>query len=438
MISTIRRYAVCASSRAFFRGAAVRCAVFCGTVGLYGLLFPVGSSAADGATANRPAPLQTTFPDDPQTVATAETGEKKGGKSENLFVYIGTYTGGKSRGIYLLTLDLSTGRLKNLGVVAELKNPSFLALHPSGNFLYAVSEVETTGGKRTGGVRAYAIDRSTGRLKLLNGQISGGRGPCHLVVDHSGRAVLVANYSSGSVASIPLGEDGRLLKPASIIQHKGSSVNPRRQKGPHGHSINVDPGNHFAVAADLGLDQLLVYRFDTRTGKLTPNQPPFARVAPGSGPRHFAFHPTGKFAYVINEMKSTVTAFRYDGQKGILTALQTLSTLPKNFRGNNSTAEVQVHPSGRFLYGSNRGHNSIAIFAIDQKTGRLTPRGHQPTGGKTPRNFGIDPTGRYLLAANQQSDNIVVFRIDRKTGQLKPTGQSLTIPNPVCVKFLQR
>jgi 6-phosphogluconolactonase len=224
-----------------------------------------------------------------------------------------------------------------------------------------------------------------------------------------------------------------------VIQHQGQSVNPRRQEAPHAHSINVDPTKQFAVAADLGLDKLLVYKLDAKAGTLTPNDPPFARVDPGAGPRHFAFHPNGRFAYVINEMALTVTAFTWDGERGALETVDTVSTLPADFQGSReglSTAEVQVHPSGKFVYGSNRGHDTIAIFAVDLESGRLTPVGHQPTGGKVPRNFGIDPTGQYLLAANQDSDTVVVFRIDEETGKLSPTGQTVEVPTPVCVKFV--
>jgi len=369
--------------------------------------------------------------------AAAKTAADENTSAKRMIVYIGTYTRGKSEGIYRLSLDLRSGKLTRLGVTKGITNPSFLAIHPNKKFLYAVSEVASVKGKRTGAVTAFAIHGKTGELKELNWQPSGGAGPCHLVVDQAGKAVLVANYRGGSVASLPVQEDGRLGESASVVQHEGSSVNPRRQTAPHAHSINVDPANRFAVAADLGLDKLLIYRFDADKATLTPNKPAFAQVKPGAGPRHFAFHPSGKFAYVINELASTVTAFAHDGKTGRLKSVQTLSTLPNDFNGKNSTAEVQVHPSGRYLYGSNRGHDSIAMFRIDQKTGRLTPVGHESTRGKTPRNFGIDPTGRFLLAANQQTDNVVVFRIDASTGQLKPTGHSLEIPTPVCVKFLE-
>jgi 6-phosphogluconolactonase len=306
--------------------------------------------------------------------------------------------------------------------------------------VYAVAEVSDVGGRRTGGISAFAIEDGTGRLQPLNSQPSGGAGPCHLVVDPSGKCVLAANYGGGSVTSIPLEADGRLAEPGTVIQHEGKSVNPRRQEGPHAHSINVDKTNRFAVAADLGLDKLLVYKLDAQAGTLTPHDPPHASVEPGAGPRHFAFHPNGRFAYVINEIALSVTAFAWDGQRGALETIHTVTTLPRDFQGSReglSTAEVQVHPSGKFLYGSNRGHDTIAMFEIDQETGKLTPIGHQPTAGKTPRNFGIDPTGQYLLAANQNSHTVVVFRIDQETGRLEATGQQVEVPSPVCVKFVQ-
>ncbi|HEU4751893.1 MAG TPA: lactonase family protein, partial [Armatimonadota bacterium] len=319
---------------------------------------------------------------------------------------------------------------------AETPNPSFVAIHPNHRFLYAANEVGSYGGQKTGSVTAFAIDPATGALTKLNDRSSHGDGPCFVSVDHRGRDVLVANYGAGSVAALPIGADGRLGEATAAIQHHGSSVDPQRQEGPHAHSINVAPDNRFAFAADLGLDKILIYRFDAARGTLTPNEPAFAKVAPGSGPRHFAFHPNGRHAYVINEMKSTVTAFDYDPKRGALAEIQTLSTLPADFHGGSSCAEVQVHPSGKFLYGSNRGHNSIAMFRIDPATGKLTAIGHEPTGGKTPRNFGIDPTGKYLLAANQDSDSLVVFRIDPESGRLTPTGSRVEVPMPVCVRFL--
>jgi 6-phosphogluconolactonase len=354
-----------------------------------------------------------------------------------LRIYIGTYTRGASQGVYLSQLDLATGALTPPKLAAEVQNPSFLAVHPTGNFLYTAGELADFGGQKAGAVSAFAVDLQSGELKLLNQQPSGGSGPCHLVVDTAGKNVLVANYSAGSVAVLPLQKDGLLREPSTVIQHRGSGPDPQRQKGPHAHSINLDADNRLAFAADLGLDRILIYRFDADQGKLVAHDPPFAAVAPGAGPRHFAFHPSGKYAYVINEMHSTVTAFGYDSQAGKLQTLQTLATLPADFQASNTTAEVQVHPSGKFLYGSNRGHDSIAVFAIDTATGKLTPIQHQSTQGKTPRNFGIDPTGKYLLAANMDSSTLVSLRIDSASGVLRPTGHAIDVPFPVCVKMLR-
>lgn len=358
---------------------------------------------------------------------------------EKLWVYIGTYTKTSSKGIYLLELDLANGKLQPVGLVGETVNPSFLALHPSRPLMYAVGEMADFEGKKTGAVSAFSIAPKTGKLTLLNQQSSQGAGPCHVSVDRSGRCVLVANYSGGSVACLPIQSNGRLGEATAFVQHVGAGPNPKRQQGPHAHSINMDPTNQFAFVADLGLDKLMIYRLDAEKGQLNPNQPAWASVPAGAGPRHLAFHPNGRFAYVINEMGCTVTAFRYDAEQGSMEALETVSTLPEGLVADSSitTAEVQVHPSGKFLYGSNRGHQSIAVFTIDQATGMLSAVAHTSTEGKTPRNFGIDPTGTYLLAAHQDSDNIVLFRIDPETGKLTSTGQSVNIPMPVCVKFLK-
>ncbi|MCS7306723.1 MAG: lactonase family protein [Thermoguttaceae bacterium] len=374
---------------------------------------------------------------DTGTGASSSTAQKPPAqKPDRLWVYLGTYTRKTSQGIYLAELHLRAGRLELKGLAAPLANPSFLAIHPSGQWLYAVGEMGDFQGKKQGAVSALAI-QPDGTLKLLNQQPSGGPGPCHLTVDPTGRYVVVANYSGGSIASLPVAEDGRLKEPVSVIQHTGSSVHPQRQQGPHAHSVHFDPTGKLVIAADLGVDKLFMYRLDLPSGKLTPHEPAWVKVDPGAGPRHFAFHPTGRFAYVINELASTITAFSYQADAGRLEPIQTVSTLPEGFTGSNTTAEVQVHPSGRFLYGSNRGHDSLAIFAIDPATGKLTAKGHQSTQGRTPRNFGIDPTGQYLLAANQDSDNVVVFRIDAQTGQLTPTGHQIQVSMPVCVKFLQ-
>jgi len=357
----------------------------------------------------------------------------------DMLVYFGTYTGPNSKGIYVSRLDGKSGALSDPELAVETPGPSFLAVHPDRDFLYAVNEVDEFQGKKSGSVSAFAIDRKTGKLTALNQQSSVGTGPAHLIVDKSGHAVLVANYGGGSVAVLPIEANGRLKPASAFVQHTGSSVNPQRQKEPHAHSVNVDPKNHFAYVADLGLDKVLIYRFEPLKGSLTANDPPFAAVEPGAGPRHFAFHPSGRFAYVINELQCTVTAFTADEKSGMLTTLQTVSTLPEGQKvvPGFSTAEVQVHPSGKFLYGSNRGHDTIVVFAIDQNTGRLTYVEHEPTQGSTPRNFGIDPSGTYLLAANQKSDSVIVFRIDPESGRLSPTGTRITVGSPVCVKFVR-
>ena len=355
-----------------------------------------------------------------------------------MLVYLGTYTGEKSKGIYVSRLELASGALSSPELAAEIKSPSFLAIHPSRDFLYAVSEVNTADGQPTGSVHAFRVDRPSGGLTPVNHQSSMGAGPAHLIVDKAGRNVLVANYGGGSVAVLPIDDSGALKPASASVQHTGSSVNPSRQKGPHAHSINVDPANRFAYVADLGLDKVLIYRFDPAAGSLVANEPAFAAVRPGAGPRHFALHPGGRFAYVINEMECTVTAFSCDAKTGALTELQTVSTLPAGqaVAQGYSTAEIQVHPSGRFVYGSNRGHDSLVVYSVDAGSGRLTHVQHQPTEGSTPRGFGIDPTGAHLLAGNQRSDTLVGFRIDAASGRLTPTGQKLALGAPVCVKFL--
>jgi len=386
-------------------------------------------------------------------------------------VYIGTYTSGASEGIYLFELDRVSGALEPKGLAAKTANPSFLALGPGNRRLYAVGELDANGG-----VSAFAVDAATGKLELLNRQPSGGRGPCHLCVDPSGRHVLVANYSSGSAAVLPIASDGSLAEPRSVVQHEGSGPDPKRQQGPHAHSVHLDAAGRFAFVADLGLDRIFIYRFDASKGTLGPHDPPSAHVAPAAGrfafvadlgldrifiyrfdaskgtlgphdppsahmapaagPRHLAFHPSGRYVYVNNEMGCTVTAFKYDAERGTLSELQVIGTLPEDWREPNTTAEILVHPSGKFLYCSNRGHDSIAIFTIDPTTGRLTAAGHQSTSGATPRNFGIDPAGQWLIAANQKSDTLQVFRIASESGRLEPAGSPVPVPTPVCVKFV--
>lgn len=370
--------------------------------------------------------------------APAAESSKPSSQGGQCLVYVGTYTGPKSKGIYVYRLNLATGALTSLGLAGEATNPSFLALHPNHRFLYAAGEVGSFEGKPSGSVDAFAINAESGKLTLLNRQPSIGSGPCHLVVDRAGKTVLVANYGGGSTTALSVREDGRLGDATAFIQHTGSSANPRRQEGPHAHGIYLDAANHFAFVPDLGLDKVLIYRFDATKGSLAPNDPPAASINPGSGPRHFAIHPSGRYAYVINEIVCTVTAFGLNSERGELKEIQTLSTLPdgESVKPSYSTAELFVHPSGKFLYGSNRGHHSIVGYAIDEKTGKLTRLENVSTQGKTPRSFGIDPTGTFLLAANQDTHNIVVFRINPKTGRLSSTGNSVEAPSPVCVAFL--
>ncbi len=351
-------------------------------------------------------------------------------------VFVGTYTRRESEGIYIYRMDAATGRLDYCGKAAGLENPSFLAICPKRRFLYAVSEIDEFEGEATGIVAAYSISPESGELRWLNSQRTGGTIPCHAQVDATGGSLLLANYGSGSVASFPIEGDGRLGEVVSFIQHEGSSVNPNRQQGPHAHSINLDAANRFAFAPDLGTDRVMAYRFESDVGRLAPHAPPFTTEIPGAGPRHFDFHPNGRHAYVINELDSTITAYDYDAGKGALSRIHTVSTLPDGFEGATTCADVHVSPDGRFVYGSNRGHDSIARFSVNQDTGRLTPRGHTATQGETPRNFAIDPTGAFLLAANQESDSIVTFRIDRESGDLAPTGQAVRVSMPVCVKIL--
>ncbi len=361
-----------------------------------------------------------------------------GAVSAETWAYIGTYTRGDSNGIYRTTLDLETGELSAPELAAQVKNPSFVAIHASGQYLYSVSEIADHEGKRTGAVSAFAI-QDDGSLKLLNQQPSGGGGPCHVAVDAEGQTLLVANYGGGSCASFPIAENGSLGEAGSVMQHAGSSVDERRQKGPHAHSINVDPFNKRAFAADLGLDQILIYKLDAKAGKMTPNDPPFLATPPGGGPRHFSFHPSGKFAYSNLEMSLEVAAMTYDEASGKLTLLETQSTVEKGTpRKGNSTAETLVHPSGKWVYVSNRGPNSIAVFAIDQATGKLTFVERESTQGEIPRGFGIDPSGKFIVVGNQSTHNVVSLRINQETGALEPTGSEIKVGTPVNVRFLVR
>jgi len=358
--------------------------------------------------------------------------------SGKYLVYAGTYTGEgtKSKGIYAFRYDAATAQVTPLGLAAETTNPSFVAAHPNGKFLYAVNEVGDYKGPNSGGVSAFSIDRATGKLTFLNELPSRGADPCYITVDKTGKFVLVANYTGGSVIVYPILEDGRLGEASAFVQHIGHGPNAERQEGPHAHSIDLSPDNRFAFVDDLGLDELLVYKFDAAKGSLTPNDPPFAKLDAGAGPRHFALRPDGKFAYVVTEIGRGVTVFSNDAASGTLQRVQTLTTLPAGFTGRNDDAEIEVLPSGKFLYASNRGHDSLAVFAIDSSKGTLSTVEITSTGGQEPRSFEIDPTGTLLFAANQKSDNIVVFKIDAKSGKLTPTGQLLDVGSPVCVKFV--
>jgi len=356
--------------------------------------------------------------------------------ADSYLAYVGTYTTGESKGIYAYRYDASTGKMTPLGLAAETENPSFVTLDPNHHFLYAVNEVQKYQGQSSGGVSAFAVDPQTGKLTFLNQVPSRGADPCYISIDKTGKFVLVANYTGGNVAVFPIQHDGRLGDATSFVQHTGAGPNHDRQEGPHAHWIAVTSDNRFAVVADLGLDELLVYHFDAANGQLTPNDPPFAKIEPGAGPRHLAFHPDGQHAYVVDELTSTINALDFDPKTGTMHSVQTVSTLPAGSSGQNDTAEIEVLPNGKFVYASNRGHNSIAVFAVDAKTGKLTSIQDVPTQGKTPRNFQIDPTGTRLFVANQESGNIVAFTINPKTGHLTPTGDTLKVPTPVCIKFI--
>jgi 6-phosphogluconolactonase len=353
-------------------------------------------------------------------------------------VYIGTYTERGRDGIYLAELDSSTGDLRLIRTVAAVKKASFLAIHPNHRYLYSTCEVDDYSNAKGGAVSAFKIDLATGNLALLNHQSSGGEGPHYLSLDGEGKNALVANYHGGSVAVLPIRSDGTLGAATSIVLHQGSSVNKIRQTGPHPHAIDVDPSNRFVFVPDLGLDKVLSYYFDPAAGSLAPNNPSALATSPGAGPRHIRFHPNAKWAYVINELDSTVNALRYNSEVGVLTHMETVSTLPDGAKEENITGELVIHPNGRFLYGSNRGHDSIALFAIDQTTGRLNPLGHYPAGGRTPRNFNIDPTGKFLVSANLDSDSVTVLPIDPVTGKLSPPAHAIKVLQPYCIEFLPR
>jgi 6-phosphogluconolactonase len=351
--------------------------------------------------------------------------------AKSLDVYFGTYTKPNSaEGIYHATFNLETGRLSSPDLSCVTPSPTFIAIHHNTKFLYAVSE------RDPGAVSAFAIDFGAKKLKLINKSYTGGKGPCHLCISSDGRTLLVANYGGGSVASIPINNDGSLSDATSVIQHTGSSVNPQRQQEPHVHSVNLSPDNRFAYVADLGIDKIMIYKLVAESSRLLPGEPAEIKVKPGAGPRHLSFDPGGKFAYLINELDNTIIVFAHDANSGNLTAIQTISTLPEGYAGTNICAEVRVHPNGKYLYGSNRGHDSLAIYEIHPEKGTLTLLGFQNTGVKTPRNFNIDPSGQFCVVANQDANTVIIFRINQETGILEPTDEVIKIGTPVCVCFM--
>jgi 6-phosphogluconolactonase len=330
---------------------------------------------------------------------------------------------------------MASGKLRPVGVTKGIDNPSYLAIDSGRKRLFAVNELATYNGQPGGAVSAFAIEVTSGTLRLINQRASHGGAPCYLTVDQSGRYLLLANYMGGNVAVLPVGDDGALGEPSDVISHSGSSVNPNRQEGPHPHSIVLDLGNGHAFVPDLGLDKVMQYRFDRPAGRLLPYGPAWTEAEAGSGPRHLVFHPNGTRAYVINELSSTITMYDYDADGGRLAPRQTVSTLPHGYSGENIAADVHLTPDGRFLFGSNRGHDSIACFSVDEASGRLRPIEHVPSQGRTPRGFAIEPSGRFLLVANQDSDTIVTLAIDQEQGTLLPTGHVAHVPSPVCLKF---
>ncbi len=361
-----------------------------------------------------------------------QTSGKAAAKGQYL-AYVGTYTTKtSSKGIYAFRFDTATGQLSLIGVAAETPDPSWVVVHPNGKYLYAANETE-----KSSTISAFAIEPKTGKLTLLNQLPALGEDPCYLSFDKTGKYLLVANYSSGTITVFPILADGLLGEHTALMKDQGATgPNKERQEAPHAHWIETSPDNRFVLVADLGLDEVLVYKFDAASGALTPNEPAFARLKAGSGPRHAVFYPNGKFVFAVSELSSTATSFAYDLKKGTLKEIAAASALPPGFSGRNDVAEAAVHPNGKFLYVSNRGNDSIAIFSIDPVNRTLTPTGGIPTGGKEPRHFAIDPSGKYLLAENQFSNNIVVFKIDPTTGGLTPTGQVVEVPSPVDLTFV--
>ncbi len=372
--------------------------------------------------------------------------------ARELLVYVGTYTEvirfgtgetfeGRGKGIHIYRMDPSSGTMEPHALAEDVENPSYLAFHPTQRFLYAVNELKTFAGKPGGSLSAFSVDSESGELELLNRQPTGGADPCYVTIDGSGRNALVANYTSGSVCVFPILEDGSLAEASDLVQHRGSGTDPERQAGPHAHSVVLDRSNRYAFICDLGLDKLMIYRFDPVRGTLEPHKQPWVQLKPGAGPRHLALHPDGERVYLINELDSTLAALRYNRGTGSMHCVRTVPALPSDFRAASTGADVHISPSGRYLYGSNRGHDSIVIYRIGAVAGskdELSYIGHVSTLGKTPRNFCIDPSGSFLLAANQDSDTIAAFHIGPRSGKLTPTDQVIDAPTPVCIKTLLR
>lgn len=354
--------------------------------------------------------------------------------ADDPLVFISAFAAGDKGGIHAYRLKADSGALELVQRTADVENPFFIAVSPDRRFLYSIY-AKSFGGKEPEQVAAYAIEGRTGRLTLLNRQSSRGTASCYLDIDATGKSVLVANYSTGDVASLPVKADGSLGEAVSYFQHAGASVDPARQKAPHAHCIVISPDNRFAFAADLGLDQVLGYRLDASTAKLSPNEPPFAKSPPGAGPRHLTFDPSGKHIYVINEISNSVSVFDYAAESGALTERQTISTLPDDFKGKSYCADLKITPNGRFLYGTNRGHDSIAAYRIGDN-GRLTLLTIEPSLGKGPQNLLIAADGNLLLCANMPGNNVVVFRIDAATGALKAVGEPVSLPSPSCIRLL--
>jgi 6-phosphogluconolactonase len=351
-------------------------------------------------------------------------------------LYVGTYTEDtKSDGIYIVRMDPRSGKLRRVGVVNAGANPSFLAIHPNGRVLYAVNEVDKYKGKATGALSAFAIATNTGDLTRRDEQLSEGAAPCFVSVDHSGRVVFVANYNGGSIALLPVEADGSLAPASHVVHHTGKGPNAERQEAAHAHCIVADPSNRFVLAADLGVDRVFVYRLDLEGKSLRHVDGGDAVMRPGAGPRHIAFHPTLPLVFVANELDSTVATLRFDAERGALSLADASSTLPAGWTGTNYPADIHIAPSGRTLYVSNRGHNSLAVFSVAKTTGALALEQVVSTDGDWPRNFTLDPTGRWLLVANQRSDSIVVFGRDQENGRLTPTRERIALPSPVCLRF---